>query len=107
MIERADALARAALMQIDPAQVAGAGAAAGLVEKHVRRQGAEEAYIAVAPNLAGIPGISVPCGLSTHGLPVGFQLMAPHWGESTIFRLAHAYEQAHPLTERPSVIAEG
>ena len=58
-------------------------------------------------NLAGIPGISVPCGLSTHGLPVGFQLMAPYWGESTIFRLAHAYEQAHPLTERPSVIAEG
>jgi Creatinase/Prolidase N-terminal domain len=53
LIERADALARAALMQIDPAQVAGAGAAAGLVEKHVRRQGAEEAYIAVAPNLAG------------------------------------------------------
>jgi aspartyl-tRNA(Asn)/glutamyl-tRNA(Gln) amidotransferase subunit A len=57
-------------------------------------------------NLAGVPGISVPCGLSTRGLPVGVQLMAPNWGESTIFRLAHAYEQAHPLTERPSVIAE-
>ncbi|HVF42212.1 MAG TPA: Asp-tRNA(Asn)/Glu-tRNA(Gln) amidotransferase subunit GatA [Pyrinomonadaceae bacterium] len=58
-------------------------------------------------NLAGIPGISVPCGLSSQGLPVGFQLMAPNWGEPTLFRLAHAYEQAHPLTERPSVIAEG
>jgi aspartyl-tRNA(Asn)/glutamyl-tRNA(Gln) amidotransferase subunit A len=57
-------------------------------------------------NLAGIPGISVPCGLSSQGLPVGFQLMGPHWGESTIFRLAHAYEQAHPLNERPRVIAE-
>ena len=57
-------------------------------------------------NLAGIPGISVPCGLSTQGLPVGFQLMGPHWGESTLFRLAHAYEQAHPLTERPRVIAD-
>ncbi|HVF45066.1 MAG TPA: Asp-tRNA(Asn)/Glu-tRNA(Gln) amidotransferase subunit GatA [Pyrinomonadaceae bacterium] len=57
-------------------------------------------------NLAGVPGISVPCGLSAQGLPVGFQLMAPHWGESTLFRLAHAYEQAHPLTERPAVAAE-
>jgi aspartyl-tRNA(Asn)/glutamyl-tRNA(Gln) amidotransferase subunit A len=56
-------------------------------------------------NLAGIPGISVPCGLSTQGLPVGFQLMGPHWGESTLFRLAHAYEQAHPLTERPRIMA--
>jgi aspartyl-tRNA(Asn)/glutamyl-tRNA(Gln) amidotransferase subunit A len=57
-------------------------------------------------NLAGIPGISVPCGLSSQGLPVGFQLMGAHWNEPTLFRLAHAYEQAHPLTERPRVIAE-
>jgi aspartyl-tRNA(Asn)/glutamyl-tRNA(Gln) amidotransferase subunit A len=58
-------------------------------------------------NLAGIPGVSVPCGLSSAGLPVGFQLMGRHWGESTILSLAHAYEQAHPLTERPRVMAEG
>ncbi|MDT5156136.1 MAG: aspartyl-tRNA(Asn)/glutamyl-tRNA(Gln) amidotransferase subunit [Acidobacteriota bacterium] len=57
-------------------------------------------------NLAGIPGISVPCGLSSAGLPVGFQLMGRHWGESTILSLAHAYEQAHPLAVRPSVMAE-
>jgi aspartyl-tRNA(Asn)/glutamyl-tRNA(Gln) amidotransferase subunit A len=57
-------------------------------------------------NLAGIPGISVPCGLSSTGLPVGFQLMGPHWGESTILSLAHAYEHAHPLTARPRVMAE-
>jgi aspartyl-tRNA(Asn)/glutamyl-tRNA(Gln) amidotransferase subunit A len=57
-------------------------------------------------NLAGVPGISVPCGLSSQGLPVGFQLMGPHWGEPVIFRLAHAYEQAHPLTERPRVTAD-
>ncbi|HYH85999.1 MAG TPA: Asp-tRNA(Asn)/Glu-tRNA(Gln) amidotransferase subunit GatA [Pyrinomonadaceae bacterium] len=57
-------------------------------------------------NLAGVPGISVPCGLSESGLPVGVQLMGRHWGESTIFRLAHAYEQAHPLTARPRVMAE-
>jgi aspartyl-tRNA(Asn)/glutamyl-tRNA(Gln) amidotransferase subunit A len=57
-------------------------------------------------NLAGVPAISVPCGLSTQGLPVGFQLMGRHWDESTLFRLAHAYEHAHPLAERPRVIAE-
>jgi aspartyl-tRNA(Asn)/glutamyl-tRNA(Gln) amidotransferase subunit A len=57
-------------------------------------------------NLAGIPGVSVPCGLTPSGLPVGFQLMGRHWGESDILRLAHAYEQAHPLTERPGLIAD-
>jgi aspartyl-tRNA(Asn)/glutamyl-tRNA(Gln) amidotransferase subunit A len=58
-------------------------------------------------NLAGVPGISIPCGLSDDGLPVGFQLMAPHWGEPALFRLAHAYEQAHPLDARPRVMASG
>ncbi|HST53062.1 MAG TPA: Asp-tRNA(Asn)/Glu-tRNA(Gln) amidotransferase subunit GatA [Pyrinomonadaceae bacterium] len=57
-------------------------------------------------NLAGVPGISVPCGLSSARLPVAFQLMGPHWGEQEILHLAHAYEQAHPLTERPRVMAE-
>src|SRR5215469_10920240 len=52
LIARADALAVSALAQIDPDQVHDAGAAAGLVEKHARLQGAEEAYIAVAPDLA-------------------------------------------------------
>jgi aspartyl-tRNA(Asn)/glutamyl-tRNA(Gln) amidotransferase subunit A len=56
-------------------------------------------------NLAGVPGVSVPCGLTPSGLPVGFQLMGRHWGEADILRLAHAYEQAHPLTERPGVSA--
>jgi aspartyl-tRNA(Asn)/glutamyl-tRNA(Gln) amidotransferase subunit A len=56
-------------------------------------------------NLAGVPGVSVPCGLTPAGLPVGFQLMGRHWGESDILRLAHAYEQAHPLTARPRVMA--
>ena len=37
-------------------------------------------------NLAGIPGISVPCGFSSEGLPVGLQLMGPPFGESQILR---------------------
>ena len=56
-------------------------------------------------NLAGIPGINVPCGLSQSGLPIGLQLMGNHWGEPTLLRLAHAYEQAHPFTARPGVKA--
>jgi aspartyl-tRNA(Asn)/glutamyl-tRNA(Gln) amidotransferase subunit A len=56
-------------------------------------------------NLAGIPGISIPCGISTEGLPVGFQLMGNYWAESNLLRLAHAYEQAQPFNARPRVNA--
>ncbi|HEX8853450.1 MAG TPA: Asp-tRNA(Asn)/Glu-tRNA(Gln) amidotransferase subunit GatA [Pyrinomonadaceae bacterium] len=56
-------------------------------------------------NLAGIPGVNVPCGLTGSGLPVGFQLLGAHWSEHTLLRLAHAYEQAHPLGARPTVAA--
>jgi aspartyl-tRNA(Asn)/glutamyl-tRNA(Gln) amidotransferase subunit A len=59
----------------------------------------------VTANLAGIPGISVPCGLSSERLPIGFQLLGPHWSEPTLFKLAHGYAQARPFTERPPVSA--
>ena len=44
-------------------------------------------------NLAGLPGISVPCGFSD-GLPVGLQVIAPRFEDASVFRVAHAYEQA-------------
>ena len=54
-------------------------------------------------NIAGIPAISVPCGISD-GLPVGLQLMAPHLGEPVLLRAAHAYEQATAWhTMRPGI----
>jgi len=43
--------------------------------------------------MAGVPAISLPCGFS-NGLPLGLQLMAPAFGEETLLRVAHAYEQA-------------
>ena len=44
-------------------------------------------------NIAGLPGLSVPCGFSD-GLPVGMQLIGPHFSEDTLLRTAHAYEAA-------------
>jgi aspartyl-tRNA(Asn)/glutamyl-tRNA(Gln) amidotransferase subunit A len=55
----------------------------------------------VTANLAGVPGISVPCGLTSTRLPIGFQLLGPYWSEPTLFKLSHAYEKASPFTERP------
>jgi aspartyl-tRNA(Asn)/glutamyl-tRNA(Gln) amidotransferase subunit A len=48
----------------------------------------------VTANLAGIPGISVPCGENSENLPIGLQLFARHFDEATLLRTAHAYEQA-------------
>ena len=59
----------------------------------------------VTANLAGIPGLSVPCGLSSTRLPIGFQLLGPYWSEPTLLKLAHGYLQARPFTERPPVYA--
>ena len=47
----------------------------------------------VTANLAGIPGISVPCGDTKSGLPIGLQILGRHFDEATILRLAHAYGQ--------------
>jgi len=59
----------------------------------------------VTANLAGVPGISVPCGLSSDTLPIGLQLLGPHWSEALLFRLAHAYQTSHPLNGVPPVHA--
>jgi aspartyl-tRNA(Asn)/glutamyl-tRNA(Gln) amidotransferase subunit A len=44
-------------------------------------------------NLAGVPAISLPCGFSKYGLPIGLQIIGPHFGEKTIFQGAYALEQ--------------
>ncbi len=50
--------------------------------------------LTIAANLAGICGISIPCGFDDHTLPIGLQLLGPAFGEAQILRAAHAYEQA-------------
>ena len=45
-------------------------------------------------NVYGSPAISVPCGFTTGGLPIGLQIVGKHGSEATVLQLAHAYEQA-------------
>lgn len=54
-------------------------------------------------NLAGIPGISVPCGVSKENLPIGLQLLGNHWSESVLLNLARAYETEFPLGAQPQI----
>ncbi|HVQ78220.1 MAG TPA: amidase [Candidatus Binatia bacterium] len=51
-------------------------------------------------SLAGLPAISVPCGFSIEGLPIGLQIAGRAFDDATVLRAAHAYEQATPWRER-------
>ena len=48
----------------------------------------------IAVNLAGLPGMSVPCGFGGNGLPVGLQIIGNYFGESRMLNVAHQYQQA-------------
>ncbi|MDI6725592.1 MAG: amidase family protein, partial [Smithellaceae bacterium] len=54
----------------------------------------------ISANLAGIPGISVPCGFTKGGLPLGVQFLAPAFEEGRLLQLAHAYERNAGLEKR-------
>jgi aspartyl-tRNA(Asn)/glutamyl-tRNA(Gln) amidotransferase subunit A len=58
----------------------------------------------LSANLAGIPALSVPCGFSGTGLPIGLQLMGTHFGEETILRVAHRFERATEFHKKRPVI---
>ncbi|MBI4768667.1 MAG: Asp-tRNA(Asn)/Glu-tRNA(Gln) amidotransferase subunit GatA [Deltaproteobacteria bacterium] len=57
----------------------------------------------ISANLAGIPGLSLPCGFSGQGLPIGLQILGNHFEEKKILQAAYAYEQAtdHHLRRPP------
>jgi aspartyl-tRNA(Asn)/glutamyl-tRNA(Gln) amidotransferase subunit A len=61
----------------------------------------------VTGNLAGLPGISVPAGLSTERLPLGLQLIGRPFDEATVLRAADALERAAGFTARPPRLAAG
>jgi aspartyl-tRNA(Asn)/glutamyl-tRNA(Gln) amidotransferase subunit A len=66
-------------------------------------------------NAYGLPTVSIPCGFTSAGLPIGLQIAGPRFGEERVFRFAHAFEQAtewHKRTPRleesvPSVSSSG
>ncbi|MGI9036437.1 MAG: Asp-tRNA(Asn)/Glu-tRNA(Gln) amidotransferase subunit GatA [Pyrinomonadaceae bacterium] len=60
----------------------------------------------VSANLVGAPGISVPCGLSSAGLPIGLQLIGQNWSENLLLNLAHIYENEFPLNAEPEIRAD-
>ena len=60
----------------------------------------------VSANLAGVPAVSVPSGLSSEGLPIGTQLVGSFWSEATLLNLANVYENNFPLGEKPFIFAE-
>lgn len=63
-----------------------------------------EMYLAdictVSVNIAGLPAISVPCGVNSEKLPIGFQLIGNHFAEETILNVAYAYEQKAKFREK-------
>jgi len=63
-----------------------------------------EMYLAdictVPINIAGLPAISIPCGVNVEGMPIGMQLIGKHFGEETILNAAYTYEQATKFREK-------
>ncbi|MEK3976583.1 MULTISPECIES: Asp-tRNA(Asn)/Glu-tRNA(Gln) amidotransferase subunit GatA [unclassified Psychrobacillus] len=62
--------------------------------------------LTIPVNLAGVPGISIPCGFAD-GLPLGLQIIGKYFDEATIYRVAHAYEQATSFHKQTPQIWEG
>ena len=54
-------------------------------------------------NYYGLPAISIPCGFDKNGLPLGLQIVGPHWGENKVLDMAHVFQQStnwhvkHPI----------
>jgi aspartyl-tRNA(Asn)/glutamyl-tRNA(Gln) amidotransferase subunit A len=57
----------------------------------------------ISVNLAGLPGLSMPCGLTEAGLPVGFQLIGKPFEEGRLLQIGQAYETACPFTAQPEL----
>jgi aspartyl-tRNA(Asn)/glutamyl-tRNA(Gln) amidotransferase subunit A len=77
------------------------------IEDSIKREEAEKPLPPELGNTAdfnalGLPAITIPCGFTKSGLPIGLQIVGPHLGEGRVLALAHAYERATPWhTRRP------
>lgn len=60
--------------------------------------------LTIPPSAAGIPGISIPCGFSSKGLPIGLQIMGPMWSESLLLQTAAAFEQVTDWGKKRPVV---
>ena len=59
-------------------------------------------------NATGLPAMSIPCGFTQAGLPIGMQLIGRAFDEPTLFQVAHGYEAVSPSRDRrPSVVDAG
>jgi Asp-tRNA(Asn)/Glu-tRNA(Gln) amidotransferase A subunit family amidase len=76
-------------------------------EEAAKRFFARRSYTTPA-SLAGVPAISVPCGFTAGGLPIGLQLIGRPFAESTVLSAAHAWQMTTGLTSRrPALAAAG
>jgi aspartyl-tRNA(Asn)/glutamyl-tRNA(Gln) amidotransferase subunit A len=64
-----------------------------------------EDVFTLPPSLAGVCGLSVPCGFDGDGLPIGLQLIGPAFGEAIVLRVGHAYEQSTEWHKRQPALA--
>src|SRR5574341_80556 len=61
----------------------------------------------ISANLAGLPALSLPCGFDRQGMPIGMQIIGKRFDESTMLRVAHAYEQATKWHKQKPKIDDG
>jgi len=83
--------------------------ATNLGQENISMEGEEKPLLGILShftrvfNLTGNPAITVPCGFSREGLPVGLQLVGAAWNEALVLQVAHAYEQATEWHRRQSM----
>jgi amidase len=66
----------------------------------------QRSYLTYAISVLGLPAISIPCGFTSAGLPVGLQIVGPRRGEAAVLRAAAAFEAAHPWVQHvPPIVA--